>query len=59
MQLLSDVEGASSGDLTVRAEINAGEIGIVADFFNSIIENLRHIVIQVKQTAKKSIKAWP
>lgn len=30
--LLSDVEGAVSGDLTVRAQISAGEIGIVADF---------------------------
>jgi methyl-accepting chemotaxis protein PixJ len=47
--LLTDVEGASSGDLTVRSRINDGEIGIVADFFNSIIENLRDIVSQVKQ----------
>lgn len=52
-QLLTDVEGASSGDLTVRAEISAGEIGIVADFFNSIVENLRDIVIQVKETTEE------
>jgi twitching motility protein PilJ len=50
-QLLSDVEEASQGDLTVRAEISASEIGIVADFFNSIVENLREIVTQVKQAA--------
>ncbi len=49
--LLGDVEGASTGNLTVRSQINEGEIGIVADFFNSIIENLRDIVSQVKQTA--------
>lgn len=49
--LLGDVEGASSGDLTVRSQIVEGEIGIVADFFNSIIENLRDIVKQVKQSA--------
>lgn len=47
--LLSDVEGAVSGDLTVRAQISAGEIGIVADFFNAIVENLREVVTQVKQ----------
>lgn len=50
VKLLSDVEGASRGDLTVRAEISAGEIGIVADFFNSIVESLREVVGQVKQT---------
>jgi methyl-accepting chemotaxis protein PixJ len=51
IDLLGDVEGAASGDLTVRAEVSAGEIGTVADFFNSIIESLRQIVTQVKQSA--------
>ena len=49
--LLIDVEGASGGDLTVRADVTADEIGIVADFFNSIVESLRQIVRQVKQSA--------
>ena len=53
LDLLEDVEGASSGDLTVRSRINDGEIGIVADFFNSIIESLRDIVAQVKEAAKQ------
>lgn len=51
LNLLTDVEGAVNGDLTVRAEITAGEIGIVADFFNAILENLREIVTEVKQSA--------
>ena len=51
LSLVDDVEGATNGDLTVRAQISAGEIGIVADFFNAIIENLRDIVRQVKQSA--------
>ena len=51
LTLLSEVEGASSGDLTVRAQITDGEIGIVADFFNSIVENLRDIVTQVKDAS--------
>jgi twitching motility protein PilJ len=49
LNLLMDVEGVSSGDLTVRSRINDGSVGIVADFFNSIIENLRDIVYRVKQ----------
>ncbi len=53
MGLLSDVEGASSGDLTVRAQITDGEIGIVADFFNAIVENLRDVVTQVKQASSQ------
>jgi methyl-accepting chemotaxis protein PixJ len=50
-RLLSEIEGASDGDLTVRSEISDGEIAIVGDFFNSIIESLRDIVTTVKQAA--------
>ena len=49
LQLLSEMEEASNGNLTVRTELTAGEIGIIGDVFNAIIENLRTIVIQVKQ----------
>ena len=51
LELLSDVEGASRGDLTVRADVTVGEIGTVADFFNAVIESLREIVMKVKQAA--------
>jgi len=51
LELLDDVEGAARGDLTVRADVTVGEIGTVADFFNSIIESLREIVMRVKQSA--------
>jgi methyl-accepting chemotaxis protein PixJ len=50
-RLLSEIEGASDGDLTVRSEISDGEIAIVGDFFNSIIESLREIVTTVKEAA--------
>lgn len=53
VELLSEVEGASRGDLTVRADVTAGEIGTVADFFNSIVESLRQIVTQVKSSAEQ------
>lgn len=51
LELLSDVEGAARGDLTVRADVTTGEIGTVADFFNAVIESLREIVTKVKQAA--------
>ncbi|MBD2456879.1 methyl-accepting chemotaxis protein [Nostoc sp. FACHB-87] len=51
LELLNDIEGAARGDLTVRADVTDGEIGTVADFFNSIVESLRDIVTQVKQAA--------
>ncbi len=53
VSLLSEVEGASRGDLTVRADVTAGEIGTVADFFNSIVESLRQIVTKVKLSAEQ------
>ena len=51
VQLIENIEAVNSGDLTVRAEVTSGDIGTVADFINSIIENLREIVTQVKLTA--------
>jgi twitching motility protein PilJ len=50
LNLLEDIEGAALGDLTVRADVTEGEIGTVADFFNSIVESLRQIVTQVKRS---------
>jgi twitching motility protein PilJ len=51
VELLTQIEGAASGDLTVRAKQTAGEIGTIAEFFNSIIESLRQLVTQVKKAA--------
>ncbi|MEO0406321.1 MAG: GAF domain-containing protein [Cyanobacteria bacterium P01_A01_bin.135] len=53
VSLLGEVEGAVEGDLTVRAEVTADEIGIVADFFNSIVESLRQVVVNVKDAASQ------
>ncbi len=51
LYLLRDIEGACLGDLTVRSEVTFGELGTVADFFNSIVESLREIVTKVKVSA--------
>ena len=53
LELLSDVESVADGNLTVRANIESGEIGTVADFFNVIVENLREVVAQVKLSANQ------
>lgn len=53
INLLTEVEAASQGDLTVRADITADEIGTVADIFNSLIESLRDVVMEVKATTEK------
>ncbi|MBD2182951.1 GAF domain-containing protein [Aerosakkonema funiforme] len=50
-KFLQQIEGAFQGDLTVRAGVTAGELGTVADFFNALIENLQHIVMQVQSSA--------
>ncbi|WP_017652763.1 methyl-accepting chemotaxis protein [Fortiea contorta] len=51
LQLLNHIEGVTRGDLTVHADVKDGEIGTVADFFNSIVESLRLIVTKVKKSA--------
>ncbi|GAA6619799.1 methyl-accepting chemotaxis protein [Scytonema sp. NUACC26] len=51
VELLSDVAEVSKGNLTISTEVSSGEIGIVADFFNTIIESLREIVTSVKKAA--------
>ncbi|MBW4609573.1 MAG: PAS domain-containing protein [Hassallia sp. WJT32-NPBG1] len=53
LQLLTNVKDASQGDLTVGAENIVGEVGVVADVFNTIIYNLRQIVNQVKLAASQ------
>jgi methyl-accepting chemotaxis protein len=48
--LVTEVEGATTGDLTVRASLNSLELSTVADLFNAVIDSLRDIAIEVKQT---------
>lgn len=51
--LMEDVGDAADGDLTVRAKLSAGDVGIVADLFNAIIENLRDTALQVQTTTEQ------
>lgn len=48
IQLLLDIEGAKMGDLTVRATVDNGEMGSVADAFNATIQSLNQLVTQMQ-----------
>ncbi|CDN12605.1 hypothetical protein RintRC_1299 [Richelia intracellularis] len=47
-QLLNAIAEIAHGDLTVRAPLNEGEIGEVAQFLNQIADNLQTIATQIK-----------
>ncbi|MFN6513639.1 MAG: MHYT domain-containing protein [Nostoc sp. CreGUA01] len=51
LELISDVNAVSQGDLTVSSQVTAGEVGILANVINTIIYTLWQIVTQVQQTA--------
>ncbi|WP_198648293.1 methyl-accepting chemotaxis protein [Cyanothece sp. BG0011] len=53
MKLVDEIEGAAEGDLTVRASLDSLELSTVADLFNLIIENLKDIATEVKQSTNK------
>ncbi|MGK7949455.1 MAG: methyl-accepting chemotaxis protein [Xenococcaceae cyanobacterium] len=51
LQLLMEVDPVSQGDLTIRAQVKEDEIGTIADSYNSAIESLQKIVVQVKNVS--------
>jgi len=51
INLLLEIEGAQKGDLTVAAQITEGEVGSIADAFNTTIRSLRQLVLQVRDVA--------
>lgn len=53
INLLLDIEEASKGDLTVQAEVVSGEVGSIADAFNSTVNNLQQLVAQVVTSANQ------
>jgi methyl-accepting chemotaxis protein PixJ len=52
-QLLSAVQPAMKGDLTVKAPVTDDEVGKIADTYNNTLENLRNLVLQVQQASQK------
>ncbi|PZU94057.1 MAG: methyl-accepting chemotaxis protein [Pseudanabaena sp.] len=54
LELLMEVDPVSRGDLTIRANVTADEVGTIADSYNAIIRNLRKLVMEV-QGATQSV----
>ncbi|MEL6228348.1 MAG: methyl-accepting chemotaxis protein [Cyanobacteria bacterium J06627_3] len=54
LELMLEVDPVSQGDLTVRAQVTADEIGTIADSYNATISSLKKIVSQV-QTASQQV----
>ncbi|MDX1977776.1 MAG: methyl-accepting chemotaxis protein, partial [Pseudanabaenaceae cyanobacterium bins.68] len=48
LELLIQVDPVSRGDLTVRADVTADEVGTIADSYNAIIRSLRKLVTEVQ-----------
>ena len=53
MKLLDEVSGVADGDLTIQAEVTADVTGAVADSFNVMIGQLRHIIGQVQAASRQ------
>lgn len=51
LELLLEVDPVSRGDLTVRANVTEDELGTIADSYNSLIRNLRELVLGVQESA--------
>ena len=49
--LVSQVSGAGEGDLRIQAEVTANALGVLADSFNYMVEELSSLVIRVKRVA--------
>ncbi len=53
INLLLEIEGAQKGDLTIQAHVTEGEVGSIADAFNTTLRSLRQLVLQVKVVANR------
>ncbi len=50
-KLVSEVSGVGEGDLRVQAEVTADALGVLADSFNYMVEELGSLVVHVKMVA--------
>jgi methyl-accepting chemotaxis protein len=50
-QLIKEVSGVAEGDLRIQAEVTHGSLGVLADAFNFMVEELSSLVIRVKRVA--------
>ncbi|GHO44019.1 methyl-accepting chemotaxis protein [Ktedonospora formicarum] len=56
-KLVSEVSGVGEGDLRVQAEVTADALGVLADSFNYMVEELGSLVVRVKMVAEEVEKS--
>ena len=52
-KLVSEVSGVGDGDLRVSAEVTADALGVLANSFNYMVEELGSLVVRVKKVARE------
>jgi methyl-accepting chemotaxis protein len=52
-KLVSEVSGVGEGDLRIQAEVTTDDLGVLADSFNYMVEELSSLVVRVKSLAKE------
>ncbi|GAC1391334.1 MAG: hypothetical protein NVSMB38_11440 [Ktedonobacteraceae bacterium] len=52
-KLVSEVSGVGDGDLRVQAEVTADALGVLADSFNYMVEELGSLIVRVKLVANE------
>ncbi len=50
-KLVSEVSGIGEGDLRIQAEVTTDALGVLADSFNYMVEELSSLVVRVKMVA--------
>ncbi len=50
-KLVSEVSGVGEGDLRIQAEVTADALGVLADSFNYMVEELSSLVVRVKMVS--------
>src|SRR5260370_8016781 len=53
-KLVSEVSGVGEGDLRVQAEVTADALGVLADSFNYMVEELSSLGVRVKGVAHEA-----
>src|SRR5262249_15183025 len=51
--LVNEVSGIAEGDLRIQAEVSSSTLGVLADSFNYMIEELASLVVRVKTVANE------
>ncbi len=52
-RLIEEVSGVGKGNLSLQAEVTYGSLGVLADTFNYMVEELSALVIRVKRVAQQ------